>query len=138
MWHHSYTVIKWICFMHVHPAAPTFKLNCKKILWREKKYSGPSLKFLFDSLVVEIVTPSPHSQGSGPMETSAAFQGTRAAGVNLVRGLWGPQPPTGRAQLEARTGERREAMPGTRGESVRGVNRGANTVLTCARLAVVM
>ena len=63
--------------MHVHPAVPIFKLNCKKILWRKKKQtSGPSLKFLFDSLVGEIGTSPPHSQGSGPTDLSAAFQGT--------------------------------------------------------------
>lgn len=72
------------------------------------------------------------------MEPSAAFQGTRAVGVNLVRGPCGPHPPTGRAQPEARAGERRGAMLGTGGESVRAVNRGADAVLTRARLAVVM
>lgn len=83
--------------MHVHPAAPIFKLNCKKILWRKKKKkktSAPSLKFLFDCLVGEIGTSLLHSQGSGPMELSVAFQGTWAGGeVNLVHGLWGLSLP---------------------------------------------
>ena len=70
-------MIKWARVMHVRPAAPIFKLNCRKILWREKKKtSGPSLKFLFDRLVGEIGTSPLHSQESGPMELSVAFQGT--------------------------------------------------------------
>ena len=65
-----------------------------------------------------------HSRGPEPVR-----------GVNLVHGLWGPHPPTGHAQPEARAAEQRGAMPGTGGESV-GANTDAEAVLTRACLAV--
>ena len=117
--------------MHVHPAAPIFKLNCKKILWAKPKVSlwqscGRNCSFV------------PTQPGKWADGTKCRLPGDPSGGGKPSPWAVGASPSHWPRPAGSQDWERRGAMPGTRGESVRGVNRGANAVLTRARLAVVM